>query len=105
MFVAGLEIDIDEMLHSGRVSVLAGSVGVIVPLTLGALTLPLFPPLRSLFAHETPKRTMFAVVDDEVNIDQVIAASEKIVGSFDAPNSGILFVAPVTHVRGLRRPP
>ena len=64
--------------------------------------LPLFPSMRNLLAHETPQRTLFAVVGDEVDIDKVIAASEKVVGSFDAPNSGILFVMPVTHVRGLR---
>lgn len=64
--------------------------------------LPLFPSLRNLVANETPQRTMFAVVGDEVDLEQVIAASEKVVGSFDAPNSGILFVMPVTHVRGLR---
>ncbi|HZY40906.1 MAG TPA: hypothetical protein VFF59_02800 [Anaerolineae bacterium] len=64
--------------------------------------LPLFPSMRTLLAHETPQRTMFAVVGDEVNIERVIAVSEQVVGSFDAPNSGILFVMPVTHVRGLR---
>jgi hypothetical protein len=64
--------------------------------------LPLFPSMRTLFAHETPQRTMFAVVGDEVDIERVIAVSEQAAGSFDAPNSGILFVMPVTHVRGLR---
>jgi hypothetical protein len=64
--------------------------------------LPLFPSMRNLLAHETPQRTMFTVVDDEVDLERVIAASEKVVGSFDRPNSGILFVMPVTHVRGLR---
>jgi hypothetical protein len=39
---------------------------------------------------------------DEVNEAQVIAASENVVGNFDAPNSGILFVMPVAYVRGLR---
>ena len=65
--------------------------------------LPLFPSMRNLFAHETPQRTMFAVVSDDVDIDKLIAASEAVVGSFDEPNSGILFVVPVTHVRGLQR--
>lgn len=64
--------------------------------------LPLFPSMRTLLAHETPQRTMFAVVGDEVNLERVIAVSEQVVGSFDAPNSGILFVMPVTHARGLR---
>ncbi len=37
MFLAGLEIELDEMRHAGRVAILAGISGVIVPLVLGAL--------------------------------------------------------------------
>ena len=37
MFVAGLEIDLGEMRRAGRVSMAAGSVGVMVPLILGAI--------------------------------------------------------------------
>mgnify|MGYP005859800031 CR=1 FL=1 len=37
MFLAGLEVEVDEMRRAGRVSVLAGASGVIVPLALGAL--------------------------------------------------------------------
>lgn len=41
MFVAGLEVDLREMLRAGRVAVLGGVFGVIVPLAMGALaTLP-----------------------------------------------------------------
>lgn len=38
MFFAGLEIDLGEMSRAGRVALLAGVMGVIVPLGLGALT-------------------------------------------------------------------
>ena len=69
---------------------------------LGRDDVPLFPSLRNLMEQESPQRTMFAVVGDEVDIDKIIAASEAVVGSFDDPNSGILFVMPVTHARGLR---
>ncbi len=37
MFLAGLEIELDEMRHAGRVAMLAGVSGVIVPLVMGAL--------------------------------------------------------------------
>ncbi len=37
MFLAGLEVDVREMRRTGRVAVLAGVSGVIVPLALGAL--------------------------------------------------------------------
>lgn len=42
MFMAGLEIDIAEMLKTGRVALTAGVMGVIVPLLLGAGTALLF---------------------------------------------------------------
>lgn len=37
MFVAGLEVDVQEMLRSGKVALLAGNLGVIVPLVFGTL--------------------------------------------------------------------
>ncbi len=51
MFVAGLEVDLTEMLQTGRVALLAGVFGVIAPLVLGALlALPFgHTPLASLF--------------------------------------------------------
>ncbi len=42
MFVAGLEVDVHEMLGSGRAAALAGVLGVIAPLILGAGTALLF---------------------------------------------------------------
>lgn len=51
MFMAGLEIDLDEMLRTGRVAVLAGVMGVVAPLLLGAGTALLFryPAEEALF--------------------------------------------------------
>lgn len=37
MFVAGLEVDVREMLASGKIALLSGNLGVIVPLGLGTL--------------------------------------------------------------------
>lgn len=37
MFVAGLEVEIQEMLKAGKVALLAGNLGVLVPLVLGTL--------------------------------------------------------------------
>ncbi len=78
------------------------SMGLHEMKSAGRDDMPLMPSLRNLLAHETPQRTMFAVIDDDIDLEQVIAASEKIVGSFERPNSGILFVMPVTQARGLR---
>ncbi len=51
MFVAGLEVDLDEMLKSGRVAVFAGVFGVIAPLIFGTLAALVFhyPLLNSVF--------------------------------------------------------
>ncbi len=37
MFIAGLEVDVESMLRTGRPAVLAGTLGVVVPVVLGAL--------------------------------------------------------------------
>lgn len=37
MFLAGLEVQLDELRHAGRVSLLAGTLGVVAPLILGAV--------------------------------------------------------------------
>lgn len=42
MFLAGLELEIGELLRSGKVAALAGSLGVIVPLILGTGVASLF---------------------------------------------------------------
>ena len=36
MFMAGLEVELSEMLHSGRASLLSGTLGVVAPLFMGA---------------------------------------------------------------------
>jgi Kef-type K+ transport system membrane component KefB len=42
MFLAGLELHLSDLLHSGKVSALAGTLGVILPLALGIITGLLF---------------------------------------------------------------
>ena len=66
--------------------------------------LPLFPSLRHLMeGEEYHHRTVFVVVDDDFNLDGLIAATEQAVGGdFDAPHSGLLFVVPVTRALGMR---
>lgn len=66
--------------------------------------LPLMPSLRSLLeSEEFNHRTIFSVVPDGFDIDELIRKTEALVGSFDDPDSGFLFVVPVTKVRGLQR--
>jgi nitrogen regulatory protein PII len=71
---------------------------------LGRDDLPLIPSLRHLLeGEEYHHRTAFAVVDDDFDLDRLIEATRVAVGGdFDAPNSGVLFVVPVTRAYGLR---
>jgi hypothetical protein len=65
--------------------------------------LPLMPSLRALLDQEEfNHRTVFSVVPDDLDLDELIRRSEAVVGNFDDPLTGILFVVPVLKVRGLR---
>ncbi|HSB90736.1 MAG TPA: hypothetical protein VLD63_11995 [Anaerolineales bacterium] len=64
---------------------------------------PLFPSLRRLMEEaERPSRLLMSVVPDGFDLDGLAAATENVLGGLDEPGSGILFVLPVTHVRGLQ---
>jgi hypothetical protein len=66
--------------------------------------LPLFPSLEDLLrSREEPHRTLFAVVPDGFDVEALMAATEKITGPLDEPNTGILFTVPVTRAWGLNR--
>lgn len=68
--------------------------------------LPLMPSLRKLLeSEEYNHRTIFTVVDDDFDLDGLIEKTEALIGDFDQPHTGLLFVVPVTKVRGLRRRP
>jgi nitrogen regulatory protein P-II 1 len=63
---------------------------------------PLIPSLRSLLeGEESHNRTMFTVLEDDVVLERAIEAARKIVGDFDVPHTGILFVVPVTRTFGV----
>jgi hypothetical protein len=67
--------------------------------------LPLFPSVRELLeGAETHHRTLLSVLEDEVDVEALVRATEKIVGPLDSPHTGILFTVPVLKVWGLRRP-
>ena len=66
--------------------------------------LPLIPSLRSILEQEEfDHRTIFSVVPDEFDVDDLIHRTEGLVGDFEAPHTGLIFVMPVLQVRGLRR--
>ena len=64
--------------------------------------LPLMPSIESLLkGREEHHRTLFTVVEDEAQVDRIIEATLAITGNLDEPNSGALFVLPVTRAVGL----
>jgi hypothetical protein len=64
--------------------------------------IPLFPSSRKLLmGRERNNRTIFSVVNDDFDIDDLIRRTEEILGPLDAPDSGILLVLPVTRAIGL----
>ncbi len=65
---------------------------------------PLMPSIFNLMkSREERHRTIFTVVESDEMVDKLIQITEKITGSLDAPNVGVLFVLPVTRAVGLQR--
>jgi hypothetical protein len=65
--------------------------------------LPLFPSLRKLMeGAERQSRLLMSVVPDGFDLEALIAATERVLGPLEEPDSGILFILPVTQVRGLQ---
>ncbi len=66
--------------------------------------IPLMPDINDFFPNpEHLGRTIFTVVKDESLVDKVINATEKILGSLEKPNTGLLLVLPVTKSLGLKK--
>ena len=64
--------------------------------------LPMMPSIDSLLkGREEHHRTLFTVVEGEAQVDRIIEATLAITGNLDEPNSGALFVLPVTRAVGL----
>lgn len=66
--------------------------------------LPLMPSLRDvLSSRELHHRTLFTVIEDEAVLKRVVEATERVVGDFSEPHTGILFAVPVAFGLGLRK--
>lgn len=66
--------------------------------------LPLLPTIRDLLqGDEAPRKTLFAVVDNDA-VEPIINTSEEILGDLAEPRKGILFVLPLAKVVGYRGP-
>jgi hypothetical protein len=64
---------------------------------------PLFPSVHDLLeSAEDHHRTVWSVVDDAVDLEAIVAATERIVGPLDGPQAGLIVAVPVAKVWGLR---
>ncbi|MBN1135750.1 MAG: hypothetical protein JXM73_04150 [Anaerolineae bacterium] len=90
----------------------AGAVGITILDSTGLRRLraamrddlPLIPSMRDLLAgQEAHHRTLFTVVPDEATVDRIAAATQQVVGDLSQPNSGFLFVVPVSRALGLQK--
>lgn len=90
---------------SGGVTILDSNGAVRLLAQFGARDdLPLFPGLRNLLTRqEVHNRTLFTILGADVDIEAFFDATEKLVGSFDRPNTGIIFALPVIAARGLTK--
>jgi nitrogen regulatory protein PII len=65
---------------------------------------PLIPNIEDLLQYkEKMNRTFFTVVPSETMVDQVVEATQNVVGDLNLPNTGILVVLPVLRAYGLDR--
>jgi len=66
--------------------------------------LPIFPSLHTLLAHqEVHHRTLFTVLDDDVDVESFLDETENVVGDMSSPNNGMIIALPVIAARGLCR--
>lgn len=67
---------------------------------------PLLPTLRNLLrSEEHHHRTMFSVVETEEQVHTLAEAAQSVVGDFDQPYTGFMFVVSLHQVFGLKKPP
>lgn len=65
---------------------------------------PLLPSLTRIFqSQEHHHRTLFSVVENEEQAQKLIDAAQSVVGNFNQPHTGLLFVIPLHQVVGLHK--
>lgn len=66
--------------------------------------LPLMPSLRSLLSAEgVMHRMVFAVLPQAVDYEDVLDATEEVLGDLRKPETGVCFVVPIIAARGLNK--
>lgn len=66
--------------------------------------LPLMPSLHDLLRREeNSHRTLFSVVESQVQVDALVRTTQGVIGDLSQPHTGLLFVVPVLQVSGLQK--
>lgn len=66
--------------------------------------IPLIPSLDDFYeAPQTLGRTIFTIIQDESRVEPIVAATQKIVGDLEKPDTGILFVSPLLRAYGINK--
>lgn len=64
--------------------------------------MPIMPSLSKLMqSREEHHRTIFTVTRSEEKVDQLIDVTQRILGSLEQPNKGVIFVLPVLRAVGV----
>lgn len=65
--------------------------------------LPLFPSVSSLMqGSKNHNVTIFAVLEESVRVEALLAGTERVIGDLSQPNTGIFTVMPLSYVKGVR---
>jgi nitrogen regulatory protein PII len=66
--------------------------------------IPMMPSLGELFRpREQRHRTIFSVVEGEEMVERLVEVTQEIMGDLNSPNTGALFVLPVSRAIGVQR--
>ena len=60
---------------------------------------------RLLRTDQVGHNTIFAVVRDQAIVEEIVEATERVVGDLSQPDTGVLLAVPVTAVWGLPKQP
>jgi len=95
---------LDEVLEA---FVEAGITGATIIDSVGmghtlAYRIPIFAGLRKSIKTSDYNKMIFSVVQSDETLKQVIALLEEII-DFDVPGTGLLFVVPITFIKGIRQ--
>jgi nitrogen regulatory protein P-II 1 len=72
---------------------------------IAAEQVPVFAGFRQLIQGDRrANRTIFSVIDDDETLEQAMKLVEESCGNLDEPATGIMFVVPVSRVKGIALP-